>query len=414
MKKEKYLRFGIVFLAPLVFIFSQCLHQVKPADPRGGKYAGSAACLKCHKDVYQNYFHSAHFLTSRVPSLKNVHGSFKPDSNTVAFKNNIVVVMEKQHDSLYEVSYAGGKRDRKERLDIAFGSNRGESFLYWKNNQVYQLPVTYYISLHQWGNSPAYSADSANFSRVIGTRCFECHASYIKALPDSTGTINNNLLDRNSLIMGVDCERCHGPGAGHVNFHTHNPAEKQPMYITKIGSLTRQQRIDLCSVCHSGNSNIMTRSTFGFKPGDTLAHYTIGNPFHAYQDIEKVDVHGNQVKLLTNSKCFMNSKIECATCHSVHSNEAKSVAVYSARCSACHSQANHNYCKIAPQLGAVINGNCIECHMPVKTSHSIVINGVGKQISAPFLARTHLIAIYPDDSKRIMAMLKAADAAKKQ
>jgi len=414
MQKNKYFRYALVFVAPLVFIFSQCLHQTKPTDPRGQTYAGAAACLKCHKSITNDYFHTAHFLTSRIPSLNNIHGSFNPDSNTVLFNHNIKVAMENDSKGLYEANYVNGKMTRKEKLDITFGSNRGETFLYWKNSQVYQLPVTYYISLHQWGNSPAYSADSANFSRVIGARCFECHASYIKALPDSTGVANANLLDRNSLIMGIDCERCHGPGADHVNFQANNPASKQAMYITKIGALTRQQRIDLCSVCHSGNSNIMARSTFDFKPGDTLAKYTNGTPFHAYQDIAKVDVHGNQVKLLTSSQCFMHSKIECATCHQVHGAEIKSVATYSQYCTNCHSTANHNFCKIADQLGPVINSNCIECHMPVKTSHSIVINSVGKQISPPFLARTHLITIYPDESKEIMAMLKAKKGTKKQ
>jgi len=415
MKKQKYLRPGIIFLVPLVFIFSQCLRQAKPTDPRGANFAGSAACLKCHSNIYKNYFHSAHFLTSRFPMVSNVHGSFNPDSNTVVFNNGLKAVMEKHKDGLYEASYAHGKKMRSERLDIAFGSNRGETFLYWRGNKVYQLPVSYYISLHQWANSPGYNPDSVDFSRVIGARCFECHASFIKSLPDSTGSIEkSDLLDRTSLVLGIDCERCHGPGAAHVNFQTRNSDQKQPMYMTRINSLTRQQRIDQCSVCHSGNSNIMTRSTFDFKPGDTLAKYTSGTPFHAYQDVAKVDVHGNQVKLLTGSKCFMDSKIECATCHSVHDNTIKTVSTYSQYCISCHSAANHNFCKMAGQLGAVINTNCIDCHMPVKTSQSIFINTAGKQINAPFLARTHLIAIYPDNSKKIMAMLKAQKSTKKQ
>jgi hypothetical protein len=45
--------------------------------------------------------------------------------------------------------------------------------------------------------------------------------------------------------------------------------------------------------------------------------------------------------------------------------------------------------------------------MPLQTSHSIVINGPGQQLRPPFLARTHLIAIYPEESKRILAMLNA-------
>jgi hypothetical protein len=321
------------------------------------------------------------------------------------------VVMEKQGDSLYQASYVDGKLKEKERFDIVFGSNRGETFLYWKNNLVYQLPITYYLSLHQWANSPGYSADTPNFSRVIGSRCFECHSSYIKGLPEETNsTAVNNLLDKSSLVMGIDCERCHGPGAEHVDFQTKNTDEKKPMYITRIRSLTRQQRIDMCSVCHSGNTSIMTKSTFDFKPGDTLANYTSGEPFHKSQDISRVDVHGNQVKLLMNSKCFISSDIECATCHKMHDSQVKTVAFYSTYCMSCHSEAKHNFCKMAGKLGQAIYTDCIDCHMPVKTSHSIFINSGGKQISPPFLARTHLIAIYPEETDKILTILKPSKA----
>ena len=403
----KYIRLGIVFLVPLAFIFSQCFRKNKVTDPRGDNYAGSASCVKCHKNIYQSYLHTAHYLTSRPASQSTKHGSFNPDSNIVILNNGVKVMMEKHQNGLYQASYTNGKLTQKQRFDITFGSNRGETFLYWKNNRVYQMPITYYINLHQWANSPGYSSDSANFSRLISTRCFECHSSYIQNIQNDTGlTVNKELLDKNSLILGIDCERCHGPGASHVNFHTQNPEEKRPMYITKISSLTRAQRIDHCSACHAGNTSIMTRSTFDFKPGDTLANFSSGEPFHRFQDAANVDVHGNQVKLLSSSKCFMSSKIECATCHNIHANEVKSVKLYSSRCTSCHSEANHNFCKMAIQLGQAINSNCIDCHMPVKTSNAIVINGAGKQITSPFLARTHLIAIYPEESKKFMALLK--------
>ncbi|MDP9048842.1 MAG: cytochrome c family protein [Bacteroidota bacterium] len=151
----------------------------------------------------------------------------------------------------------------------------------------------------------------------------------------------------------------------------------------------------------------MVKSTFDFKPGDTLANFTNGEPFHKARDLKNIDVHGNQVKLLTSSKCFMSSNIECATCHNIHDNVAKSVALYSQACTGCHSVAKHNFCKMAGQLGQAIYNNCIDCHMPVKNSKAIVINGAKNITAPPFLARTHLIAIYPEESKKIMDWMKA-------
>jgi len=410
MKEKKFIRLGMVFLLPLAFIFSQCLHKSKAADPRGPEYAGATGCLKCHKTIYNDYLHAAHSLTSRAASQATIHGSFKPDSNTVIYNDSVRVVMEKHKDGLYQVKYTSGKPIEKGRFDIVFGSNRGETYLSWMRDEVHQLPVTYYINEHQWGNSPGgYFGDSVNFRRIIHERCFECHSSYIQNLSGpASSAADADSLDKKSLIIGIDCERCHGPAAAHVNFHTQNPNEKKPMYITAIRSLSRSQRIDLCSVCHSGNTNVMTKSTFGFKLGETLANYDDGSLFHRFQDAARTDVHGNQVKLLTSSKCFMSSNIECATCHNMHDKGIKTVKTYSEHCTSCHSEAKHNFCKMASQVGPAIMNNCLDCHMPVKTSRSIVINGAGKLSNPLFLARTHLIAVYPEESKKIMERFKAA------
>lgn len=409
MKKIKYIRLGLIFLIPLTFIFSHCFDNNKPADPRGDTYAGSASCVKCHKNVAQNYLHTAHFLTSRPASQATIHGSFNPDSNTVVFNDSVKVVMEKHKDGLYQASYTHGKLNEKQRFDITFGSNRGETYLYWKGKEIYELPITYYLNLHQWANSPGYSGNQVTFNRIMGKRCFECHATNVQTVLQETGvTEQKELFDQKSMILSIDCERCHGPAANHVSFHTQNPDAKQSMYITKISSLSRSQRVDLCSACHSGNSDVMVRSIFDFKPGDTLANFKEGSYLHRPKDLSKADVHGDQAELLASSKCFIKGKIECATCHNIHDNEVKTVSMYSQRCTTCHSEANHNFCKMAGQLGQAINNRCIDCHMPVKPSNVIVIHGTGKQTAPAYQARMHRIAIYPEESQKIIAWIKGS------
>ena len=408
MNNRKYIRLGITFIIPIAFIFSRCVDDNKPADPRGNAYAGSATCLKCHKNVYQNYLHTAHYLTSRPATQASIHGSFNPDSNTVVFNDSVKVVMEKHKDGLYQAAYTNGKLTEKQRFDIAFGSNRGETYLYWKGNEIYELPVTYYLYRHQWANSPGYSGNAVKFDRIMGKRCFECHSSYVQNIPHETSYADPaEWFDKSLMILSIDCERCHGPAGNHVIFHNLNPDIKQAMYITKISSLSRSQRVDLCSVCHSGNKDVMVRSTFDFKPGDTLANFKEGSYIHVAKDLTKADVHGDQAELLTASKCFIKGKIECATCHNIHNNEVKTVAMYSQRCTTCHSQANHNFCTMAGQLGQAINNRCIDCHMPVKSSNAIVIHGTGKPTAPAYQARMHRIAIYPEESRKIIAWLKA-------
>src|SRR6185437_10799210 len=248
MKKLRYIRLAMAFLVPLTFIFSRCFDHRKPADPRGDAYAGSASCLKCHKEVSQNYLHTAHFLTSRPASAANISGSFNHGLNTVVYNDSVKVVMEKHRDGLYQASYTHGKLTETERFDIIFGSNRGETYLYWKGKEIYELPVTYYINLHQWANSPGYSGGKVTFNRIMGKRCFECHATNVQTVFKETGiTEQKELFERNSMMLSIDCERCHGPAANHVSFHLQNPQEKKAMYIKRISLLSRSQRVDLCS-----------------------------------------------------------------------------------------------------------------------------------------------------------------------
>jgi hypothetical protein len=43
------------------------------------------------------------------------------------------------------------------RFDMVIGSGvMGQSFLTWRNNKLYQLPITYFTAADQWSNSPGF------------------------------------------------------------------------------------------------------------------------------------------------------------------------------------------------------------------------------------------------------------------
>lgn len=410
MKKNRRLFLTIVFIVPLVFIFSQCLtiNKDKP-DPRGDIFAGSSTCIKCHKDVYDNYLHTAHFSTTRLADIHTIGGSFDPHANTFNFSNDLKVVMEKRTDGLYQVAYLKSKQIKAERFDITFGGIKAESYLSWRGNEIYQLPISYFKALNGWTNSPGFDSTYADYSRMIGRRCFECHSSYVKDLPgtnQSLQILSKEEFDKNSLILGIDCERCHGPSANHVNYQTQFPEEKKARYIATYASLSRAQKINMCAVCHSGNKNHILRTVFAFKPGDNLSDFEEAPLYQKPIDSTKLDVHANQSQLLASSKCFINSNMDCATCHNVHKNERQNLALYSQKCINCHTTANHNFCPMATKLGAAIKGNCIDCHMPAKPSSVIAIETQGKGRKEPYLVRTHHIAVYADESREIINYLK--------
>ena len=399
----KYLITGL--LIGLAVLFSQCLHSGHSADPRGGEYAGSEACRKCHANVSDGYLHTHHFQTSSVAAedgLKSLFGSLigRPasQSDRVYFADSSYVRVEENPGSFFQSYFRGNQMNRSERFDIAFGSGeKAQTYAYWKDDQLFELPLTWYASQKTWANSPGFSIRRAHYERVITSRCFECHASYISKEMVQSGSLSvTEKLDRSSIVFGIDCERCHGPAAQHVRYQTENPAEKAAKYIVPIRSLTRQQQLDVCAACHSGNDLSPQRSLFSFSPGDTLSHFYFPE-FAA--DTHDPDVHGKQLQLLQSSLCFQRSAMTCTTCHNPHETENDKLAAFVSKCMDCHQQSSHAVAvaKEYEQKKRDFNltgASCIDCHMPLQMSKAIYFNSGTGDKNIPYFIRTHKIAIY--------------------
>lgn len=405
MKSKKTLIIGIIALVLVCAWGGAFLYRQPPADTRGPRYAGTITCIKCHKNIYDAYLTTAHSGTTQPANIHNIHGSFNGPRNVLTLTDGQKIVMEKRDNGLYQVGYVNGKQTKARRFDIRFGGVKAETYLYWQGLQLFELPVSYFKALKGWTNSPGYSPFHINFDRAIVTRCMECHSSYLYEVPQETLAKTTNLFEKSTMIYGIDCERCHGPAAEHVNFQTANPEVKKDKYMVRFKSLTRQQKLDACAVCHSANTDNFERTAFAFKPGDTLANFKTPDFFPKKQDITKMDVHGNQNGMLAVSKCFFMSNMDCTTCHNTHVNERGNVMLYNQKCLNCHNNANHNSCKMASQAGDGLQTKCIDCHMPAMASRAITMKGSSDQRVEPYLVRTHRIAIYPDESKKIMAFL---------
>jgi len=387
-----------------IFLLTQCLDK-KESDSeislknKRDQFAGSPSCANCHQSIYNSHIHTAHYLTSSVANEKSIRGSFEAGKNTFAFNNSSVIVTEKRNDEFYQVQYENGVEKKARRFDISVGSaKRGQTYLYWWKDSLFQLPLTYFTSVNTWCNSPGYPGKVA-FGRPVTSRCLECHTSYAYT---ATADAQVEKFDHN-ILYGVDCEKCHGPALQHVQFQTQHPNEKIAKYITNPATFTRQQSLDLCTLCHGGRLT-KTKPSFEFEAGDTLANYfSINVPAKNAADI---DVHGNQFGLLAASKCFRLSQMTCISCHSSHENEAGKIEIFSARCMVCHSKEYNNFCKLDKKTGVVITQNCIDCHMPVQPSKAIVFLEQGKDMPTAASMRNHFIKIYPEETQKILSVLK--------
>ncbi|MGZ8549259.1 MAG: multiheme c-type cytochrome, partial [Chitinophagaceae bacterium] len=323
-----------------------------------GDFTGSKSCGSCHKNIYEDHINTGHYNTSQPTSEKQILGSFKPGQNTFSFNGLSKVVMEKREDGYYQVGYLMEKEGSKSRFDITIGSGKkGQSYLSWKENRLIQLPITYFTPESTWSISPGFHPRKIAFNRVITSRCLECHSTYFETT--SPKEKHPEEFDKKNIIYGIDCEKCHGPAKEHVNFHVMNPDIKEAKYIVNTGKLSRQLKLDLCGLCHSGRLT-KTQPSFSFQAGDSLTDFFTQSNTPA--QVGGIDVHGNQLGMLSQSKCFTASDMTCQSCHSVHQKEEGKLDIFSQRCAGCHQESKNNLCPLTKIVGNVINKNCIDCH----------------------------------------------------
>ncbi|MBT9332973.1 multiheme c-type cytochrome [Paracidobacterium acidisoli] len=372
------------------------------SSPDRARYVGDAACSGCHKDISLSYLHTAHHLTSQLASRISVLGPFEEPRNEVKVISStdeflglpLLFRMEAKSDGFYETAYetieAGDPSQIQtfsKRIDIVTGSGvRGQTYLYWQGSQLFELPISYWTGIHKWINSPGYENGTADFSRPVYPRCLECHATYIRPLSSDPLT---NRYDVQSLIPGISCETCHGPGADHVEMQKAASARSADQHILNPAKFSRDRQIDLCALCHNGAQREERAPAFTYLPGRPLDRYlrpeAVDMPTHP-------NVHGNQVGLLEKSLCYRSSPtMSCSTCHDVHATE-RSAAFYSQRCLTCHRVES---CGMSKKMGRSIANNCIDCHMPVQPTSAIVSVTGNETVRASM--RTHWIRVYRDN-----------------
>jgi len=390
---------GILLLA-LLFCGPVTISQVTPAPatsdsevPPPGAYAGDGACVQCHRKESEFYESTPHATDSAPASAKNILGSFTPGKNVLHTTNpNLTVEMISTPEGFFQkaVYLANPNSDLTEPFDIVIGSGRhGQTYLYWDDDELYELPVTYWTWDHEWVTSPGFPAGQVHFDRGVVPRCLECHASYFTSLAPPY-----NRYDKASLVYGIHCERCHGPAAEHVARersatppHPGSSAEA----IVNPAHLSRERQLDLCSLCHAGAVDPI-KPPMTFVVGDNLRDYLALQP--AKPDAA-VDVHGNQVGALEQSRCFASSNMTCSTCHNVHEKQENADS-FSSHCLTCHKM---QACGRYRVLGKAIRNRCIDCHMPLIESTKITSYAVGSLLHAEL--RAHQIKVYPEAAQRV-------------
>jgi len=355
-------------------------------------YVGIEACAACHADRVAEFRKTNHFRACRGPHDGPMPAGFEPGRGTlVAREPPVRFEMTRSGNDYLQTTVRNtpsGEQRVSTRIALVFGAaGLDEVNFAWHGDHLVELPVAWLHPLNQWGHVNLNRYGSGDFSREGTTRCQECHNTWFEHV---SGTSNQYKTD--SFLLGVTCERCHGPGREHVAFHQANP--KAPARaIAHPGHFARERLMEVCTQCHS-NAITPKGPPFNYRPGEPL-----DDSFRTLTTRHPEEDHvANQVKYLRQSKCFQKSDtLTCVTCHDPH-RPTNHDAVRNS-CLKCHEPAA---CKERPRVPAAVRDDCAGCHTPPRVWMNVHFHTADDQYVAPIRRTEHRIAVHLEARDRVL------------
>jgi len=376
----------------------------------GVAYTGSVSCSGCHADLDRTY-HRTPMGNSMAPANAPSELEKVPSRITVYNKElDRYFEVVREGDGLYQTEFQLDDKGNKvftaaEKLEYAVGGpNTGYTYVVRMGQFLFEAPLSYYTSTHQWDLSPGYFAKDVAFNRPVPTGCLACHNGQPEPVANHDGMYRDPPFRFKEYSIGCEC--CHGPGRLHLEamtkHRTRKPGKADPT-IVNPARLSARLANDVCMKCHQGGHSYV------LQPGRTILDYRPGTPLYETMALFKLPLTTDQRAELNRletlppvrgsivaplwwknlnlqmSRCFhdSNGELTCITCHVIHHppTQENKVAYYRERCFTCH---NNQSCEIALQerLRQDPPNDCVGCHMPKKpvagiphsddTSHRIV------------------------------------------
>lgn len=374
------------------------LGEFQPKYPENPGYVGYQACAECHAERVAECEPTAHFQTCRVPTAERMPSAFRSKDKrdrTLSLPGTDVTFEMSMRDGKF-IQLAGratNEQPFESTIDLVYGAGQesDEVYLSWHaDDSMWELPVAWVYARDCWGAAGFDRVGGTNFSRHLTVRCFECHNTWFAHEPGTLSTYR-----RKDLLLGVTCERCHGPGQDHVAFHQVNPKETNAQHILYPGGLPRERLLEVCTQCHS-NAIRHKGPALSYRPGEPLAdHYRAVSP-KFQEDDHVVD----QVSDLKQSRCFQQSTMTCVTCHDPHlTSQASHGMTFTETCTQCHQP---DACKARPDIPTSVADNCVECHMREYQKINVNFDLADDSYFPPPRRWDHHIAVNPAGTKEVL------------
>jgi Tetratricopeptide repeat len=364
---------------------------VQPTPPEqylnaraGVEYVGDESCRKCHSTIYAQFKQTGMGRSVSIPSAKDLRELAKPIKLTNEKPNRTYSVYARDGKIIHEESGNDSKGHLvfSESHEIAYSVGAGDvgkSYLVAKGDSLFVSPISYYERIHGWDLSPGYGEGIfRGFTRRVVDLCVDCHTGW----PQLVAGSHTRFQQPPFRFLTVGCERCHGPGAIHVEQRTQEavvggPSEESAdLSIVNPRKLQPEIRDDVCAQCHlAGDARVLQpgKDYLDFRPGtalgDVVAIFSVpqtikGNHFVALDQFE-------QLKL---SRCWAasNGRLGCISCHNPHVqlHGDQAVSFFRDRCLSCHATGSCREPLVQRQATSPPD-NCILCHMPKHPTENI-------------------------------------------
>lgn len=308
----------------------------------GATYVGSAACSKCHLEIYETFMKSGHpwKLTPVVNGRPPAYPFTQLENPPAGYTWN-------------DISYVIGGYNWEAR----FMDKRGYIIT---GRPGASAGDAGYLNQYNYANA-AVGRDAAWVTYKSGQPqlqydCGACHTTGYSVWPPDSHQDNMPGAVGTWAEPGIQCERCHGPGGDHVG----DP---------RAAPLAVNASSELCGECHIRGTAESVNAANGF--------------------IE----HHEQYEEIFQGK---HASLDCVVCHEPHAGVVQlrlaqkldpSVRTTRMQCADCHFFKEAQYQKVAAHQATL---QCLDCHMP-----RLIETAWGNAATFTGDIRTHLIAIDP-------------------
>lgn len=344
------------------------VRTVSTLPPRAAR-ADNSACADCHPEQAESFAKTGMGRSmARLPGPPVIEDFSKAEK--VHLATGLIYRAYRDAEGRYWQEERHPSHDSVRRIEathVIGSGNHTRSYLGRIDDELVQLPLTWYAQRRIWDFSPGYEvANMPRFGRRVEAPCLFCHNGLTPLAEGRSATYQWPLAE------GIGCDRCHGDGQAHVAARMAGKgpapgAQDATIFNPKHHSQARQ--LQVCQQCHlQADASVV-------HAGHRWDAYDPRLPLDAYLSVFRkagddgaafsIASHGRRLAL---SACAKGTEaLSCTTCHNPHATATE--ASYRAACQGCHggeakaATGTPAQAGCSDPAGKAPDASCHTCHM---------------------------------------------------